>query len=86
MKDKDTDKEKGENIGTCVACPFAACRNLLRQTYTSKPTHHAPRTMHPNSKDCCVTPDSHKHAEKAVKFSENNSRYRCYWQLKKTDK
>ena len=29
--------KKRENIGTRVACPFAACRYILSQTYTPKP-------------------------------------------------
>ena len=72
-ENKIKNRKKGENIGTHVACPFAACRNLLSQTYTPKPD-----TTQWNSKECCVTTGSHVHAEKAITFSENNGRRRWY--------
>ena len=48
-REKNTNKEKVDNIGTRVACTLAACKHLLRpdQTYTPKPD-----ITQFNSKEC----------------------------------
>ena len=69
---KNTNKERGENIGTRVTCPFAACGYLF-QTYTPSPD-----TTHTNSKECCVPIGSRVQAGKAMTFSENNGKHRRY--------
>ena len=54
-KNKNTDKEKWENIRTHVA----ACIYLFNQTYSPKPD-----TTQRNSKECCIWNGSHVHARK----------------------
>ena len=70
-----------KNVGTRVACPFAACRYLLSQTYTPKPD-----TTQRNSKECRIPTGSHVHAGEAMTFSENNSKHSRYLRLKKKKK
>ena len=66
---KNSNKEKGENIGTRVA----ACWYLFSQTYSPKPD-----TTQRNSKECSTWTGSHLQAGKAMTVSENNSKCRWY--------